>query len=102
MAVRKLTELRYGDEPSGRIQGEVARSLRGDGATTIADGRLIEGVALTIAFQELAHKLGRKWTMALIVKSDADATLITQASSDDTKFISCKGSAAANVSLWIA
>ena len=93
--------LRLDYTPQGGRQFEgIERALSGVGDTRITNGRLLE-VALTVAAQNVAHGLGKKWSGWFFVNKAAATDAFSTPSSDDTKFLNLTGTVATTVSIWV-
>lgn len=94
-----VTRLDY--TPQGGRQFEALQSsITGAGRAGLNSGLAIK-VALTTTAQDVSHGLGRAYSGWFLVDTDAPTMPSVAGGGDTSKFISIKGSAAANVTVWV-
>ena len=102
MALRPFTARKVEDKDLDLIQEDLERTINPALKKAILDGFLTDSVALTTSFQNIAHKLGKKFTGWIVVSPDADARIWQDSTNPDSAlFIRVRASAAVNCRFWV-
>lgn len=104
MALKPFTSRKTNVPDLGQVQENLENVINPIIKKEIVDGALTDVAALTTSFQNVAHKLGKKFTGWIVVAPDADARVwqdLPSNNPDATKFIRVRGSAAVNCRFWV-
>lgn len=102
--LKALKLVRNTDQMFQMFQDNLAAWTRQFDGKTVPDGLLTGAVALTTAFQNVPHGLGRVPNGWSAVSPDNDVRVWEDSVSnnpDPTKFIRVKGSGSANLKFWV-
>lgn len=95
--------VRTGNPAADKLQDAVRDTFRNVMTCPLFDGELLEGVALTTSFQDVAHGLERAPRGCFLVRADDAVSLAEDVPGNPrpASVIRLKASAAATVSLWV-
>jgi hypothetical protein len=93
------------DELLNRFQDNIERSISELTTIPILDGILLEAVTITTGDNKIAHKLGRKYTGYLVVKTIGAGSVVYESTTvntaKDTFIILSVGSGTTHADIWI-
>lgn len=103
MALSRFRPLRTSDAELLAIQKSLQEALDPLSSNQFLDSILLDEVALTTSFQNIPHKLGRKYVGWVVVGKDADARVWndTAANTEAESFVRLRASASVNVRLYV-
>lgn len=102
MALKKFKKIDFKDKDVSRFQDSVDEYLNQLNGVVL-DGIILNDVLVGTSSTDISHKLGRTfqgWHL-LDIQGDARVWRDTASTSDLTKFLPLKASAAVTVSLWV-